>query len=133
MSYDHVKDRTSAAVGSEEDGGVLFDETIAAYSARRKRAEEFLSEALIESQRKAFRAYLQRAHWTTIVDDPSAIDSAMLAVTAELDEPLRVRFFSCPGLLLANRHRFSSAISTFYPRPSERPSCVASGATLSSD
>ena len=34
MSYDHVKDRTSAAVGSEDGGGILFDETIAAYSAR---------------------------------------------------------------------------------------------------
>ncbi|KAL2151346.1 hypothetical protein VTH82DRAFT_6444 [Thermothelomyces myriococcoides] len=58
MSYDHVRDKTSAAVGKEEDGGVLFDETIAAYSQRRKRAEEFLSEALIESHRKAFKMSL---------------------------------------------------------------------------
>ena len=69
MSYDQVKGRTSAAVGSEEDGGVLFDETIAAYSQRRKRAEEFLSEALVSSQRKAFKAYLHRPHWSTIADD----------------------------------------------------------------
>ncbi|RYP60066.1 hypothetical protein DL769_008292 [Monosporascus sp. CRB-8-3] len=34
MSHDHVKNRTSAAVGSDGDGGILFDETIAAYSNR---------------------------------------------------------------------------------------------------
>jgi hypothetical protein len=90
LSYDHVKDRTSSAVGSEEEGGILFDETIAAYSARRKRAEEFLSEALIETHRKTFRAYIQRPQWTTIADDTSVGDSFQLAVTPELDEPLRV-------------------------------------------
>ncbi|KAK1753102.1 RINT1-like protein [Echria macrotheca] len=89
MSYDHVKDRTSAAVGSEDDGGILFDETIAAYSARRKRAEEFLGEALIDTHRKAFRAYIQRPQWTTIADDPG-VDSYQLAITSELDEPLRI-------------------------------------------
>ncbi|KAK4179356.1 putative RAD50-interacting protein 1 [Triangularia setosa] len=86
MSYDHVRDRTSAAVGKEDnDNGVLFDETIAAYSQRRKRAQEFLSEALAESHRKAFRAYLHRPQWSTISDE--AVD---LAITAELDEPLRI-------------------------------------------
>jgi RAD50-interacting protein 1 len=77
-------------VGAEEDDGVLFDETIAAYSARRKRAEELLTEALVESQRKAFRAYLQRPQWSTIAEDASASDLYPLAVTPELDEPLRV-------------------------------------------
>lgn len=87
MSYDHVRERTSAAVGKEEDGGVLFDETIGAYSQRRKRAEEFLSDALVESHRKAFKAYLHRPHWSTVADDAATGD---MAVTAELDEPLRV-------------------------------------------
>ncbi|KAK3385019.1 TIP-1 family-domain-containing protein [Podospora didyma] len=94
MSCDQVRDRTSAAVGTEEDGGVLFDETIAAYSQGRKRAQEFLSEALIESQRKAFKAYLHRPQWSTIAEDLASgkclIDSYQLAVTPELDEPLRV-------------------------------------------
>ncbi|KAK0649415.1 TIP-1 family-domain-containing protein [Cercophora newfieldiana] len=90
MSYDHVRGRTSSTVGTEDDDGVLFDETIAAYSARRKRGEEFLSEALVESQRKAFRAYLLRPRWSTIAEDLAAADSYQLAVTPELDEPLRI-------------------------------------------
>ncbi|KAL2125784.1 hypothetical protein VTI74DRAFT_2757 [Chaetomium olivicolor] len=89
MSYDHVRDRTSAAVGTEEDSGVLFDETIAAYSQRRKRAAEFLSEALVDSHRKAFKAYLHRPQWSTIADDAAAAEGD-LVVTAELDEPLRI-------------------------------------------
>jgi len=91
MSYDQVKDVTSSAVGSEEDGGVLFDETIEAYSMRRKTAQEFLINAVVDSHRKAFRPYLQRAKWTTINEDPSATDPYQVAITAELDEPLRVR------------------------------------------
>ncbi|KAK3305802.1 TIP-1 family-domain-containing protein [Chaetomium strumarium] len=87
MSYEHVRDRTSSTVGTADDSGVLFDETIAAYGQRRKRAEEFLSEALIESQRKTFKAYLHRPQWSTIADDTAPGD---LAVTAELDEPLRI-------------------------------------------
>ena len=90
MSYDHVRDRTSSCVGSEEDGGVLFDETISAYSMRRKRAQEFLVSAVNDSHHRAFRPYLQRAQWTTISDDPSAADAYQLAITAELDEPLKV-------------------------------------------
>ncbi len=91
MSYGQVKDRTSSTVGSEEDGGVLFDETIAAYSLRRKTAQEFLVSAVTDSQYKAFRPYLQRTQWTTIHEDASAADPYQLAITAELDEPLRVR------------------------------------------
>ncbi|KAH8880360.1 hypothetical protein GQ53DRAFT_891306 [Thozetella sp. PMI_491] len=90
MSYDDVKDRTSPAVGSEEDGGALFDETIEAYSERRKRAREFLSDAVVESHQKAFRAYLQRPQWTTVSDETGPVDPYRLSITAELDEPLRV-------------------------------------------
>jgi RAD50-interacting protein 1 len=90
MTYDHVKDRTSAAVGSEEDGGVLFDETISAYNMRKKASQGFLVSALTDSHTKAFRPYLQRVQWTTIVDDISTVDAYQLAITAELDEPLRV-------------------------------------------
>jgi hypothetical protein len=90
MSYDHVRDRTSSVVGTEDDSGALFDEIIAAYSVRRQRAQDFLVDALVDSHHKAFYAYLKRPQWTTINEDPAAVDLSNLAVTAELDEPLRV-------------------------------------------
>ena len=40
MSHEAVKDRISSAVGTDEDTGLLFEETIAAYTFRRKTAEE---------------------------------------------------------------------------------------------
>lgn len=90
MSHDEVKDRTSQTVGSDEDGGVLFDETINAYSARRNTALDWLIAAVQGSHSKAFRPYIQRTQWTTISEDSSPIDPYQLAITAELDEPLRV-------------------------------------------
>ncbi len=71
MSYDDVKGRTSSAVGTDADGGVLFDETIAAYRHCRTRAQGFLVDAVTESHHKAFKAYLQRPQWTPVSDDPS--------------------------------------------------------------
>lgn len=66
MSYDDVKDRTSTAVGQHSDQGALFDETVAAYVARRKAAQELLIGALVESHNKAFRSYSHRVEWTTV-------------------------------------------------------------------
>ena len=73
MSHDHVKNRTSATVGSSEDGGILFDETIAAYSSRRKTAEEYLVAALVSSHREAFRPYLVKPQWSSINGDTSSM------------------------------------------------------------
>ncbi|KAJ4254950.1 hypothetical protein NW762_009750 [Fusarium torreyae] len=87
MSYDDVKDRTSAAVGQKHEDGALFDETAAAYSLRRKAAQELLVGALVESHHKAFRAYTTRVQWTT-VGETAILDE--LAITPELDEPLRI-------------------------------------------
>lgn len=92
MSHDEVKGRTSKSMGSDEDGGILFDETIKAYSARRKTALDWLIAAVQDSHSKAFRPYIQRVQWTTINDDSAAVDPYQLAITAELDEPLRVRW-----------------------------------------
>jgi hypothetical protein len=69
MSYDLVKDRTPATVGTEQEGGILFDETIAAYRHRRKTAEGFLISSLIDSHHRAFKPYLHRPRWTTISED----------------------------------------------------------------
>ncbi|KAI1377828.1 TIP-1 family-domain-containing protein [Hypoxylon crocopeplum] len=89
MSYENVKDRTSAVVGSDGDGGILFDETIAAYTHRRKTAEEYLVTALIDSHQKAFRPYVAKTHWTTISDN-THVEASQLSVTPELDEPLTI-------------------------------------------
>lgn len=67
MSYDDVKGRTSSSVGIEEDGG-LFDETISAYSMRRKGAQDLLVRALDAAHSKALRGYVSRVQWTTIGD-----------------------------------------------------------------
>ncbi|KAI1271152.1 RINT-1 family protein [Xylaria sp. FL0933] len=89
MSHEAVKDRISSAVGTDGDTGILFDETIAAYSFRRKSAEEYLVSALIDSHQKAFRPYLSKPQWTTISSDLN-IDPSQLAITPELDEPLKI-------------------------------------------
>ncbi|KAI2627715.1 TIP-1 family-domain-containing protein [Hypoxylon sp. NC1633] len=89
MSYESVKDRTSAVVGLDGDSGILFDETIAAYTNRRKTAEEYLVTALIDSHQKVFRPYIAKAQWTTISDN-SRIETSQLSVTPELDEPLSI-------------------------------------------
>ncbi|KAI8631547.1 RINT-1 family protein [Xylariaceae sp. FL1651] len=89
ISHDDVKDRISSAVGSDGDGGILFDETIAAYSHRRKAAEEYLISALIDSHQKTFRPYLGKPQWTTISGETN-VDPTQLTITPELDEPLKV-------------------------------------------
>jgi hypothetical protein len=130
MSYDHVKDRTSSVVGTEDDSGALFDETIAAYSLRKQRAQEFLVDTMIDAHYKAFYAYLRRPQWTTINEDPAAIDPASLAVTAELDEPLRVRT-SCPKTLFqpANKPdpQTQSRLPLSCPQHSRVPARLAFG------
>lgn len=69
LSYEQVKDKTSSSVGLDGDGGILFDETIVSYSARRKAAETYLISALVASQQKAFRSYLSKTEWSIIGDD----------------------------------------------------------------
>ncbi|KAF3357663.1 hypothetical protein VdG1_05766 [Verticillium dahliae VDG1] len=90
MSYEEVKDRTSTAVGSDNGDGILFDETIAAYALRRKAAQDFLVGALSKSHNDALKAYSTKVQWTTISDNGAEVDSFQLAITAELDEPLRI-------------------------------------------
>ncbi|GAP85087.1 putative rint-1 family protein [Rosellinia necatrix] len=89
MSHEDVKGRISSAVGTDEDTGILFDETIAAYAFRRKTADEYLISALIDSHQKAFRPYLGKPQWATISNE-SNIDPSQLAITPELDEPLKI-------------------------------------------
>ena len=70
VDYAQVRDKTSAAVGSSDDdmGLGLFDETVAAYAARRRTAQDFLVGALVDAHAKALRPYIGRAHlhWSTV-------------------------------------------------------------------
>ncbi|RDA87038.1 hypothetical protein CP532_3221 [Ophiocordyceps camponoti-leonardi (nom. inval.)] len=68
----------------------IFDETVSAYTMRRKAAEELLISALADSHSKAFRAYLHQAQWTTVGEAAILDDPSQLSVTPELDEPLRI-------------------------------------------
>lgn len=54
------------ARGDKHKDNAIFDETVAAYAARRKAAEDLLVAALADSHAKAFRAYTQKVQWTTI-------------------------------------------------------------------
>jgi len=90
MSYGEVKDRTSSTVGTEEDDGMVFDETITAFAMRRKAALDFLISAVVASHQKAFRPYISSAQWTTIVEDAGSVDLYHLSISAELAEPLAV-------------------------------------------
>jgi hypothetical protein len=53
--------------GDNSDSGI-FDETVSAYASRRKAAEQLLVTALADSHAKAFRAYVNKVHWTTVGD-----------------------------------------------------------------
>ncbi|EFY89256.1 RINT-1 family protein [Metarhizium acridum CQMa 102] len=74
--------------GSSDSG--IFDETVSAYSSRRKAAEQLLVNALVDSHAKAFRAYVSKVQWTTVGDAAVLDDPSQLSITPELDEPLRI-------------------------------------------
>lgn len=75
--------------GRDKDGAI-FDETIDAYSSRRRAAEDLLVAALADSHHKAFRAYAQKVQWTTVGEAAVLDDLSDLSITPELDEPLAV-------------------------------------------
>ncbi|TAQ87617.1 hypothetical protein B7494_g4067 [Chlorociboria aeruginascens] len=89
LSYAEVKDCTSDAVGSGEEGSV-FDVTIKGFTAIRNRAEEYIIQAIKSALPASFRSYLTKPQWTTVGDDHlSEILQAELNVTAELVRPLQ--------------------------------------------
>jgi hypothetical protein len=67
MTYNEVKDCTSDAVGSEEEGSV-FDVTILGFENIRKRSESLLIQAIKYNFPASFRQYLTKPQWTTIAD-----------------------------------------------------------------
>lgn len=57
MSVADVAERTSNTVGSDEEGGALFDETASWYSRLRISSEEIIVETLNKNVRIALHAY----------------------------------------------------------------------------
>jgi hypothetical protein len=112
MSYAEVKSSTSASVGSEEDGA-LFDETIAAFTARKDHSERLMVERMKHSLPGALSAYKSRPQWLPMDNSSDAgttslsnkahvivtdfIDQSVLSITSEFEQPLQVRL-SRPSL-----------------------------------
>lgn len=96
MTYNEVKDCTSGAVGSENEGSV-FDVTIESYERVKKRAESLITQAISHAFPTQFREYLRKPQWTTVGDESTSGSAAYLVVTAELDQPLQVRFHRFHG------------------------------------
>lgn len=74
MSYTEVKDVTSDAVGSEEEGS-LFDVTIDNYERVKSRAEALIEQSIKYSFPTTFKQYLTKPQWTTIGDVPKSSQS----------------------------------------------------------
>ncbi|KAL9103945.1 MAG: hypothetical protein Q9163_001051 [Psora crenata] len=87
MSVEHVAERTSSAVGSDEDTGALFDETAGAYRRLRVRTEDVMQDKLISSLRETLRPYSRINPWSSL--SPSS-SPASLALTAELDAAVQL-------------------------------------------
>ncbi|CEJ91915.1 hypothetical protein VHEMI07598 [[Torrubiella] hemipterigena] len=75
---------------SRDKDGAIFDETISAFAARRKTAEDLLVASLTDAHTKAFRGYAQKVQWTTVGESAMLDDLSDLSITPELDEPLAI-------------------------------------------
>jgi hypothetical protein len=73
MTVADVAERTSNTVGTDGDGGALFDETAACYSRLRIRSEKIITDTLNSNVREALRAYrhmyVTRCEGLSVVSD----------------------------------------------------------------
>lgn len=81
MTVEAVAERTSSAVGSDEDTGALFDETAGNYRRLRVRSEGMVQDMLIDSINATLRPYKRINPWSSLSSEPTS----SLALTAELD------------------------------------------------
>ncbi|KAN0101854.1 RINT-1 family protein-like protein [Hyaloscypha variabilis] len=87
MTYTEVKDCTSEAVGSQDEGSV-FDVAIKDFENLRNKAESFITNALKYKFPANFSHYISKPEWQTIDDAPLS-SLSLITVTPELDQPLR--------------------------------------------
>ena len=90
MTVEHVADKTSAAVGNEEGGGALFDETAGAYRRLRVRTEGILTDTFVQHIRDSLRAYGKMNPWSALASPAAGGDEIGLAISAELDAPIEL-------------------------------------------
>ncbi|KAI9804130.1 MAG: hypothetical protein M1825_001532 [Sarcosagium campestre] len=93
MSLGDVAERTSSAVGSDDEAGALFDETASAYRKVRLQTEEMMIELLASTARECLRPYSRINPWSSLSTDDSTA-----TITAELD-PLIQTLASLLGYL----------------------------------
>ena len=82
-----VKSVTSTSLGQdagEAEGSTIFDAPISSFSNNRKRAEEFLVGALVESSREAFKAYVSKTQWAALSDGDVAVTPETLPTSPDL-------------------------------------------------
>ncbi|KAF2758217.1 RINT-1 family protein [Pseudovirgaria hyperparasitica] len=89
MSVTDVAEKTSSTVGSDGEGGALFDETASAYQRLRVRAEKIIVETLNHAVSLALRPYTRINPWSTLpASGPSTSALPTTTTTAELDTTL---------------------------------------------
>lgn len=80
MTYGEVKDCTSSAVGSEEEGSV-FDVTIDNFQRLLKKSESLLIEGVKSSFQISFRQYFNKPQWATVGIEPVPGKSRTLEIS----------------------------------------------------
>jgi len=81
MTMEAIAERTSSAVGSDEDTGTLFDEMAGKYRRLRSRSEGIMQDMLVDSINATLRPYKRINPWSSLSSEPTT----SLALTAELD------------------------------------------------
>lgn len=90
MSVEQVADKTSSAVGNEDAGGALFDETAGAYRRLRIRAESIMTDQFIQDVRGSLKAYGRVNAWSALSEGESEDRDSNLAISAELDSTMQL-------------------------------------------
>lgn len=88
LSVAAVAERTSSAVGSDDDTGALFDETAGAYSRLRVRSEGIIADQLAYNIRESLRAYRAINPWTTLSTSTPQPSHNPASITPELEPAL---------------------------------------------
>ncbi|RDW63962.1 hypothetical protein BP5796_10464 [Coleophoma crateriformis] len=89
MTLGDVKDVISSSLGSDEDGGGMFDESVATFKSLRSKAEQLIIQAIKYAYPTSLRPYFHKPQWTTITSEPVSMET--LNITAELDQTLQVQ------------------------------------------